>query len=135
MYQLDGRQRRRIGKQRDRQQLQQQQLHIQQLVRELEQKDALIKTLQTQSGHLLDILGERLTTASHASPALFAPSTTSSSVAGHASPVLFDIFDHTSLEAEVQTDQLQCSHLSTHAAVQTDQLQCSHLQGVSHASP
>eukprot|EP00973_Karenia_brevis_P021198 2913013-Karenia_brevis.AAC.1 len=60
MYNLDGRQRRRIGKQRQQQQLQQQHQHIQQLLQQVTEKDALIKSLQAQCGHLLDILGEQL---------------------------------------------------------------------------
>eukprot|EP00973_Karenia_brevis_P062775 8728115-Karenia_brevis.AAC.1 len=57
---LDGRQRRKLGKQK-------RQKKIEELKAELATQSQQLKTLQTQCGLLLDILGERFT-ASPASP-------------------------------------------------------------------
>eukprot|EP00973_Karenia_brevis_P060271 8386397-Karenia_brevis.AAC.1 len=71
--------------------------------------------------------------AGHAAPVVFDIFDTATDVSDdHASPVLFD-----SSPLQTQTDQLQCSHLSLCVGCQTDQLHSGHLSGhtAGHASP
>eukprot|EP00973_Karenia_brevis_P014060 1910806-Karenia_brevis.AAC.1 len=78
-FDLDGRRRRRLGKQRQQRRLQQQQQHVHQLEAALAALKAENKALQTQCGHLVDLLADQFT-AGYASPV----------PAGHPSPVLFE---------------------------------------------
>eukprot|EP00973_Karenia_brevis_P024035 3315837-Karenia_brevis.AAC.1 len=134
---LDGRRRRRLGKQK--------------MQSKLHQQKQIIQELETQCGLLSDLLGQQFT-AGHAPPAkLDAPASTPSTnmAAGHASPELFDLFstddghfataDHPSpvlVDTGTQTDhdQLQRSHLAKPVDVAV-QVRDEDAALLNHASP